>query len=679
MVTIHRNKKGTSAEKTQSQSQIYGFFPFQASNWVFFAIAFLCCLFLDSLSIKAQEPDSNRLIITKPLVKQAKKHSEFLEYGKISTKKSLNPNISTLLGNARLQAIAVLLPSIEMKDYGGPGSMNLFSIRGLGPMRNVILLDGIPLASSQTGVFDMSIIPIMPGQTIDVDMGGASSIIGSGAMAGMIELLPPDNINTPFCSLNAGIGSFGELSAKLQGGASFGNSSFMAMADHFQFDGDFPIRFQPSGNLPEIIVNRDNAGNSRQNVFVRASHFFEESKVNTSFWTSFVKGRRGVPGAVLTGKVEAAEANLNESDFILAGSLQAKISNVAQLRFRGSFRISESFFRDPFAFFAGPNGASNEFLTHDIFTHAEYTHLAHTGMMITSGMMFSHTLLRGDLLQPYARGEPKRISGALFSRINAEFSGYDIDAGFRTDVFSDQQGPAVSGHMIVSKNIFEDLVLSTKLTRDFRVPSFNELYYLNYGTQFLLPETSTGIDVGMTYQTSTISAQCSFYHMRVQNQILAIPISPVQWSARNIGMVWSSGFELSFGYRNPAIYSDIQISYAYKDVMDKREESATFNTILPYIPRHTISCSYVSDFTSYAFGFIISGIGERFGLSGELPDSKLKPVVLMNPFIEYRIPFFMSNLRFRGEVRNLLDSDYQMILNFPLPGRSFVLQCGLTF
>ncbi|MFZ9814565.1 MAG: hypothetical protein ACO3EO_04745, partial [Candidatus Kapaibacteriota bacterium] len=63
------------------------------------------------MSIKAQEPDSNRLIITKPLVKQAKKYSEFLEYGKISTKKSLNPNISTLLGNARLQAIAVLLPS----------------------------------------------------------------------------------------------------------------------------------------------------------------------------------------------------------------------------------------------------------------------------------------------------------------------------------------------------------------------------------------------------------------------------------------------------------------------------------------------------------------------------------------------------------------------------------------
>lgn len=55
-------------------------------------------------------------------------------------------------------------------------------------MRNVILMDGIPLASSQTGVFDLGSLPVFPGQSIDIDMGGGSSFIGSGAMTGVISI-----------------------------------------------------------------------------------------------------------------------------------------------------------------------------------------------------------------------------------------------------------------------------------------------------------------------------------------------------------------------------------------------------------------------------------------------------------------------------------------------------------
>lgn len=678
MVTIHRNKKGASAEKTQSQSQIYGFFPFRVWNKGIRTMVFAICFLVNCLQVQGLEQDSTKEYSTKPILKEGKKSNDYLEYGRISTKKSLNPSVIDMLGNGRLQSIALLLPSIELRDYGGPGSMSLFSIRGLGPMRNMILLDGIPMSSSQTGVFDMSSLPLMSGQTIDIDVGGASSFVGSGAMSGMIELLPPSLKDTSFCSIKGGIGSFGEHSASIQSGYGNSHTTVLAMADHFQFDGGFPIQFQPAGNVNQIQVERQNAGNIRQHIFSRVSHYFQESQTNASLWTSLTKGERGVPGAVLTGKIESTTATLTEQDIMIAGSVQTVINTQTQIRLRGSLRNSQSLFKDPFALFAGINGASNAFTTSDLFTHAEVVLHPKQDIVLSSGLMLSHTRLRGDLLQPFAKGEPMRTSGALFSRILTEQSGYTIDIGCRTDMFSDQQGPVLSGHAILSKDIVEECSISAKLTRDFRVPSFNELYYLNYGTQYLVPELSTGIDIGLSYHSSNLSGQCSFYHMSVQDQILAIPISPVQWSARNIGLVWSSGVEASLNYRLPAIRSEIQISYSYKSVLDKRSESPTFNTMMPYTPKHTLSCSMISDFTTHAFGILVSGIGERFGLLGELAESRLYPILLINPFIEYRKIMFLGIFKLRAEIRNILNTSYQMILNFPLPRRSFAIQCGIT-
>jgi outer membrane cobalamin receptor len=63
-------------------------------------------------------------------------------------------------------------------------------------------------------------------------------------------------------------------------------------------------------------------------------------------------------------------------------------------------------------------------------------------------------------------------------------------------------------------------------------------------------------------------------------------------------------------------------------------------------------------------------------MQGALADSKLQPIVLINPYVEFRLPTFQGHLRFRGEIRNALNTDYQFILHFPLPGRSFVFLVG---
>ncbi|MFM7156614.1 MAG: hypothetical protein ACKO0Y_02240, partial [Bacteroidota bacterium] len=70
MVTIHRNKKGASAEKTQSQSQIYGFFPFRVWNKGIRTMVFAICFLVNCLQVQGLEQDSTKEYSTKPILKE---------------------------------------------------------------------------------------------------------------------------------------------------------------------------------------------------------------------------------------------------------------------------------------------------------------------------------------------------------------------------------------------------------------------------------------------------------------------------------------------------------------------------------------------------------------------------------------------------------------------------------
>ena len=334
------------------------------------------------------------------------------------------------------------------------------------------------------------------------------------------------------------------------------------------------------------------------NVFARVSHHSKEENLKATVWTSFVNGDRGVPGAVLTGKIEDSEAFFQDQDFMIAGTVNVMISKMLILNIKTSLRSLWSYFRDPFAFYAGYEGAKYVFSTKELFSQAELLLMPSNEIIIKSGAVFTNADLRGELLQPFAGDNPSRTSGALFTRWMMNIEEHDIDAGLRLDAFSDQQGPAISGHVAIAHEILSGCTISGKVTRDFRVPSFNELYYLNYGTQFLKPETSMGIDIGCSYDAGDVNGQFSVYHMQVKDQILAMPISPVQWRASNIGMVWSSGIEASFGLKIPVINGAIQCNYAFKHVVDKSPESDTYESILPYVPTHTFSSNVTSTFST---------------------------------------------------------------------------------
>ena len=70
---------------------------------------------------------------------------------------------------------------------GGSGQVNL-SLRGLGPQRNLVLLDGRRLLPSNSdGTVDINQLPAGIVGNVEIITGGASAVYGSDAVSGVVN------------------------------------------------------------------------------------------------------------------------------------------------------------------------------------------------------------------------------------------------------------------------------------------------------------------------------------------------------------------------------------------------------------------------------------------------------------------------------------------------------------
>ncbi|MBK7936794.1 MAG: Plug domain-containing protein [Lewinellaceae bacterium] len=72
----------------------------------------------------------------------------------------------------------------------GPGLLATVSARGAGPTRTPVFWNGLNLQSPQHGVVDVSLLPLWPGDRLEVRYGGQSAAQSSGAMGGTILVEP---------------------------------------------------------------------------------------------------------------------------------------------------------------------------------------------------------------------------------------------------------------------------------------------------------------------------------------------------------------------------------------------------------------------------------------------------------------------------------------------------------
>jgi outer membrane receptor protein involved in Fe transport len=144
-----------------------------------------------------------------------------------------------------------------------PSTGNYLSLRNLGPIRTLVLLDGQRLPpTSFDGTVDANIIPASLVSRIDVVTGGASAAYGSDAVSGVINFVLDNRFNGVKALAQAGESDYGDGQSQkysLAAGTGFnGDRGHVLLAyDHYNVDG---IKDPLQRPLGQLLITRTGAG-----------------------------------------------------------------------------------------------------------------------------------------------------------------------------------------------------------------------------------------------------------------------------------------------------------------------------------------------------------------------------------------------------------------------------------
>lgn len=573
----------------------------------------------------------------------------------------------------QLQDIVNFSSGVQVKDYGGMGGLKTISVRGSHSNQVVIAIDGIPLNNASNASIDMTNIPLDLIQSVEVLSSGLSAKFGSNSIGGVINLLTSKNDSKEKLIVKSSLGSFGLNSYGISVPLNFIGLPIKIVSNFTHYDGDYNFKYNNFGKISD--TNRTNNSFQSFNLSSNFKKVFSNSYLTIS--ELFQVSRKGLPGAVLIGKLEDRESSFKELSFkLLSGYTTNTADNKLLISLKNLLNYSKSEL-DNFQELIRTNSKYkyNSFQTKFISEFSYKYTLFNINMINEIG----YEQLKGYFLQPELNNQIDRfqasISLGISDDINIGHSNLSYTISGRIDEYSKINQTPLS-YLVGAewRDILRNLDLRINNSRNFRVPSFNEMYYLNYGNVNLKPEVANSTEFGLEYTPVTyVEVSASIFYNLVKDKIVSIPKNPLMWTAENFGLVEIKGVNVSFRVKPVKDRIEFNFDYTFQSPKDISEKSINYGKILPYTSEEKLTASFKTKFRNFIF--ITDFYYNSFVYT--LPDNSINSILPafydLNCEIGYNFQYKMSEISLSFQMKNILNRSNYSIINYPLPGRNFII------
>jgi len=598
------------------------------------------------------------------------------------------------LNASSVSDIAKHFAGVTVKDYGGIGGMKTVSLRGLGALHTGVSYDGVIMSDIQSGQIDLGRFSIENISEVTLSNGQPNDIFQSARMfasSGVLSFstkIPPFNENhTISGQLKVKTGSFGMVNPVIflcknfnsKWGISLTGDGLIA-SGRYNFISN--INNQGSNLIEKTRINSDITSlRTDMNAVCQLNNFeFISFKVNQYY------SERGLPGPDILYSTFSTDRMLDKN-YLAQALYENKQSSTFQYRFIAKY--------------------NNAFMR---FTEADPKYSQLTDQQLTENYQQSEYYLSSTL--QYHPTEELSISGStdwwrndLFSHSNMSFKMdaspvrntglLNIATKYLSKRFTaganilytltretSQTGKAapdrdrVSPTLSVSYKLLEnkELRLRAFFKNIFRLPTFSDLYYHDFGFVDLRPEITNQYDAGLVYRETEIpfikelEISTDAYYNRVTDKI-SIKYGMPYSSIRNIGRVDVKGFDACIKFSIPVIKSTLinfNASYTYQLAQDMTPGSSNFRDQIPYTPVNSGTGSVSCRYRMMEFGYNLLYSGKRW--NGQNINANLLPA-----YAEHSLFANITIQKFRimGEIINLFDTQYQIIKDYPMPGRNY--------
>jgi vitamin B12 transporter len=259
--------------------------------------------------------------------------------------------------------------------------------------------------------------------------------------------------------------------------------------------------------------------------------------------------------------------------------------------------------------------------------------------------------------------EKERNNDAVVLGYSGKFGPQSLQADVRQDDNS-AYGDSTTGRLGWGYEIVKSLRFRTLIGTTYRAPSFNELYYPDYGVPTVQPERGRSFELGLNWSDDGSAAGITVYRNDVHDMIASIPNAscPPGYPfscAGNIGRARLQGATLSGSQQWGGLH--VGANFDFLDAIDQ-------NTGRRLLRRAAHQASLTVDYTvgKWAFGATVLDVGDR-------PDSDgLGNIVQVGDYQTLDLSArwrFAPQWQLEAKVLNATDREYVPAYNYQALGR----------
>ncbi|PJJ67692.1 TonB-dependent receptor plug domain-containing protein [Chryseobacterium geocarposphaerae] len=535
----------------------------------------------------------------------------------------------------------------------GRGAVSSPSFRGTTAQQTAFVWNGININSMFLGQGDINNISLSGFEQMDIKAGGGSVIYGSGAIGGSIHLNNILDFNKGIhASLFSEAGSFDTYN-------NFARVSFSNDKLSFKVSGNYSIS-QNDYEVEEVNYRNRNGQYNNSNINIAVAYKIAPHH-QISWISEFFNGNQHYPVffADIQTKTKYETQNIR--------SLIAWDWNTS--RFTNAFKAAYT--EENFQYFnnidqpksSGGTG-KNYILKNDLnyFLSSKWNLNLITEFQVNDG-------------EGYQSGIKKvsRNIGSV-SGLVRYFATKDLrfEGGIKKDFVENISSPvlfSLSGNWKALK-WYET---SLNISRNFRYPTFNDLYWYPGGNENLKPETSYQFELRNQFKISDIKLSVTPYYMKIYDMIQWLPSSLGNHSPVNTDEVESYGLESQIEYAkkfgNHALKGNLGYSYSKSVNMETHKQQM-------YVPLHKFfgNIDYQYQFLRVYVQGMFNGL--TYTDTDEKRSAAIDPYFVMNAGVSGTV---LKNYTLGFKVNNIFNQVYQSTAYYYMPQRHYSINLTINF
>ncbi len=541
-----------------------------------------------------------------------------------------------------------------IKNYGY-GSLSTLSTRGATASQSAVYWQGAPIKSPTLGLIDLSTISYR--EAITIQYGGSSSLNGSGAIGATINLFSNPDFNSKFnLRYSTSLASFSTINQFAL--IKFGNKKiqFHTSGSFIKSKNDF--RYKASPSLPYQYQTNSSfqQGSFKQSLFYKHHSF----SLDAHYW--FGTKNTEIPPLLTQRKSEAKQSDSFHRFLVTTKYKRKKFKLSSSL----SYFIERQYYEDPQS-----SIKSNNNFNHLSILQEYKQYIKHQCIIFS---------LRFNLYEANTNSYKRLVpETSLLAYSVLKFNSFLIQPSIRLNIFNSKVRAPIPFIGIDFTKI-KNTTLKLKLSREFRNPTLNDLYWNPGGNKNLKPEQGWSQEISLVYQNKNKqSFHLSIFNRNINNWIMWYPNNKGFWEPQNISKVWSKGFDIShfipYTKNNFSISNKAQFTLTSSTYLSSLPSiSAKKGDQLLYLPIYMFSDRLVLKYTFLTFSYTFNLVSKTKGVNENIALYNLSNINIM-----YNLNQEKLNTSIVLKLNNIFNQSYIIVERRPMPLFNFSIGVNFKF